>query len=98
MAYDPTPALLLLGRIIDALGLPTARITVGAGAGERDSLTFAFTITVAGPYGYSLLTVPHEIPRPDRDISMAIIGAIGTLFRAMARKSGVRFILNVGAP
>jgi predicted RNA-binding protein YlqC (UPF0109 family) len=91
IAYDPEPARILLARILEALSLVGATVTVGPGAGARDCLSFTFAIRVKDEYQFSILTMRHEIIRSERPLSMALIEAIGTLFRAIARKDGARF-------
>ena len=98
MAYDPAHVQMLLVRIMATLNLEGYAVTVGPGTGPRDCLTFTFDIRVKDSFDYSILTLAHEITRADRTLKMALISALGTLFRAIARRNGVRFHLNVGAP
>ena len=98
ISYDPEPARLLLVRILHALDFTGYEVAVSPGAGARDSLTFAFTIRPGNSDDNAVLRVPHEIELRDRTLRMALIDAIGTLFRAVARRGGVRFHVVVDAP
>ncbi len=84
IAYDPKRAHALLIRILVALGVG-ARVRVGPGNGPRQSLTFVFTIESAAPEDYAALV------RVDGEFGTTIVAALGTLFRAIAKKDGVRF-------
>lgn len=88
--YDTKPVEGLLVRILSELDLGDFFVTVGPGTGARDVLTFVFSIVVKDPLDVRILTV-----RPDPNSDETIVGAIGTLFRAIAKKNGVRFDLAV---
>ena len=87
--HDPEPQRALLSRVMEALLIAPAKIAVTPGTGPRRSLTFVFTIHVQKPADYRMLTVPED------EFSDPLIASIGTLFRAAARKMGVRYQVNV---
>jgi predicted RNA-binding protein YlqC (UPF0109 family) len=94
MSFDTTPARELLSRVLSNLSLDGFAIDVGPGSGIRDTLTFMFTIRVATDADHRELLRP----RNGRGRENTLIAAIGTLFRAIARKNGVAFELVVEAP
>lgn len=94
LTFDPEPARLLLSRVLLNLPLDGFAIDVGPGAGARDTLTFSFTIRVASDGDRRELLRPRKFEGREN----TVIAAIGTLFRAMARKSGVAFEITVEEP
>jgi predicted RNA-binding protein YlqC (UPF0109 family) len=87
LKHDPEPSFLLLERILDAFRVEDYDVGVSPGSGERDSLTFVFAVKVSVAW-YDFFTVPG------RDNPMTIAAALGTLFRAIAKKAGVRYQIN----
>lgn len=94
MRHKPEPARLLLVRLLEELYIGSFRVEVGPGTGPRSALTFVFAITVQDSRDYNALTVSAAEPRTDE----TIIGALGTLFRAIAKKNGVRYELAISLP
>ena len=99
VSHDPSEDIKLLCRVLSAVGLDLKSgfaVSVGSGYGPRKSLTFVFEIKVQTDEQYLQLTVPSEsyINRMTME-EATIIGAIGSLFRAIAMKSGVRYNLVV---
>lgn len=90
MSYDPQPTADLLSRILAELDLGEFLVRVGPGSGARNKLTFLFEILVRDGLDQRILTV-----RADPNADETIVGAIGTLFRAIAQKDGVRFDIKV---
>jgi predicted RNA-binding protein YlqC (UPF0109 family) len=84
--YDPGRVQVLLTRLLVALGIG-ASVRVGPGAGPRNSLTFVFTIKASAREDYSRLV------HVDVNFGSTIVAALGTLFRAIAKKDGVRFTI-----
>ena len=80
--------------MLEELDIGSFRVDVGPGAGPRSALTFVFAITVQDSSDYNALTVSPAEPRNDE----TIIGALGTLFRAIAKKNGVRYELAISLP
>jgi len=99
VSHDPSDDSKLLCRVLAAVGLDSNdgfSVSVGSGYGPRKSLTFVFEIKVQTDEQYLALTVPSE-PYVNR-LTMeeaTVIGSVGTLFRAIAMKSGVRYNLVV---
>jgi predicted RNA-binding protein YlqC (UPF0109 family) len=88
--YDAEPARELLGRVLAAMDLGEFAVDVGPGAGSRHALTFVFTVRVKDVRDQLALTNPIDPNSPD-----TLVGALGTLFRAIAKKDGVRMNLVV---
>lgn len=95
--FDPKPALDFLAKLLYAFGIAVP-ITVGPGSGPRNSLTFEFIIWTTTRAAYRELTVPPDDDPDSVFYDMTIIGAIGTLMRACAKKSGVRFVIVAEEP
>ncbi len=91
--HDPSPSQALLVRILEELAIDLFTVSVGPGSGPRNTLTFLFEIFVRDVADYNALTVS-----PFPDSSETIVGALGTLFRAIAKKNGVRFDIAVASP
>lgn len=87
LEHDPRPALALLNSTLGALD-HHANVGVGPGSGPRNTLTFVFRIA-AGADAYDALTAPFN------GSGCTIIAAIGTLFRAIAKKNGVNYVISV---
>jgi len=92
LRFDPEPSRALLSRILEELAIDSFAVLVGPGTEPRRSLTFVFSIQVKDAADYNVLTVA-----PDSS-SETIVGALGTLFRAIAKKNGVRFVITVEKP
>ena len=82
--YDPIPARDLLRRILSALGVAEFSVEVNPGSGPRESLFFEFEVKIPDGKIAADLTIGEED-------EISVIGAIGTLFRAIAKTNGVRF-------
>ena len=91
--HEVEPAAELLKRILAALDI-NATATVGPGKGARRELRFMFSIGVPDIETYRKLTVPRD----DSPGGETIIGAIGVIFRAIAKWSGVRYEVTVERP
>lgn len=89
MEYNVEPRKELLERILCELGLDGFAIRTGPGNGARDTLTFELAVNVATMRDYTRLTQPRG------ETGVAIEAAIGTLFRAIARKDGVNISIAV---
>jgi predicted RNA-binding protein YlqC (UPF0109 family) len=88
--FDAEPFRKLLVRLLEELQIASPTVRVGPGSGSRQILTFLFEIEAA-PSDFTFLTVPHS-GNEDRQ---TIIASIGTIFRAAARHTGVRFDVTV---
>lgn len=92
--HDPAPAAELLGRILAELSIGDFMVETEPGeAGEL--LAFNLTIRVRQFADYNALTVAPGSPSPVVVTSETLVGALGTLFRAIAKKIGVRYDLVV---
>ena len=86
--YDPTPAKDMLLRILNALkAADVITVTVGPGAGPRTSLSFNFDVKIPDRKAAEALTASTG--------GVSTVGAIGTLFRAIAKQAGVRFQIRL---
>lgn len=83
--YDPRPARELLARWLAALGVSDFEVDVGPGTGPRRSLFFNFEVKVPDREAIAKLTTPRG------EAGLFLIGALGTLFRAIAKQNGLRF-------
>lgn len=93
-AYDAGPARKLLEDILTELGLGQFAIEVlSKPFSESGPLQYRFEIILRTEEDYAALTVP-EPSNPNA----TTIGALGTLFRARARKDGVVIDLEVKRP
>ena len=86
--YDPQPAAAVLKDWLEALGLENFTVEVSPGKGPRTELSYTFEIK----------TRNHELAtalklRGDRGLS--VIGAIGTLIRAIGKQNGVHLQLDI---
>jgi predicted RNA-binding protein YlqC (UPF0109 family) len=88
--YDPAPEVELLHRVLSHIGLNGFSVKVGPPDHPVDTLTFRFEIQLLTPGDVRVLMRPGD--------EEPLIGAIGTLFRAMARKIGVAFEFVVTEP
>jgi predicted RNA-binding protein YlqC (UPF0109 family) len=93
--HDPQPARELLCRVLSSLDVGAFAVTVGPGPGPRNSLTFLFEISLHDAVDYKRLTVPVQHVSCE---NATIVAALGTLFRAIAKKNGVRYNLTVKEP
>ncbi len=90
VTHDPRPHRDLLCRILEAIGCSVFGVEVGPGNGARHSLTFIFTVRI--PVSAELERIKSAIHADGRkDDDLTIANAIETLFRAIAKKSGVRY-------
>ncbi len=95
VSYDPRPAVELLNRLLASLDLGEFAVAHGPGDGVRQSLTYLFAIKLREERDVAALTASREIEGPGRREPQTLIGALGTLFRAIAKKEGVRITLSV---
>lgn len=91
MRFDPEPARELLVRVLQELAIGDFLVEVGPGVGERRALMFEFTITVRDQRDANVLLAHHV----DEDNANSLVETLGTLFRAIAKKNGVRFEVKV---
>lgn len=105
VGFDPRPTLKLLARILMGLGFANAIVEAGPGVGARQSLSFNFTIKLESLADYDRLLretkvviFPPTADKPEKAITMRPIEALGTLFRAIAKRLGVRFNLTAEDP
>jgi predicted RNA-binding protein YlqC (UPF0109 family) len=89
--YDPRPARDLLCRWLSALGVEDFSVEIDSGAGPRRSLFFNFDVKIRDRAKAESLT--HSAPHVPGDLS--VVGALGTIFRAIAKQSGVRFQIRL---
>lgn len=89
-SYDPTPACDLLIRLLEGLGIGQYAVESKQDATAINPLRYEFNILVRDREDYLLLTAYEK----DRD-GQTIISALGTLFRAIANRDGVRIQLEV---
>jgi hypothetical protein len=92
ISYEPEPIRALLERLIAELAVANYRVTVDTGTGPRDLLTFIFRVHVKDAADALDLTTA----KPPNGLTT--IGAISTLFRAIARKNGVDFLVALSHP
>jgi predicted RNA-binding protein YlqC (UPF0109 family) len=92
MEYDPQPEVQLLHAALSHCSISGFRISTEPPDHPVDTLTFRFEIGVLTSADYSLLVGPGP------EGTEPLIGSIGTLFRAMARKIGVAFEFTVVEP
>lgn len=92
LKFDPKPHCDLLRRLMVAYQIPCT-VSVGPGNGERDMLSYEFTITVvAGEFDfYGALTKPPLAAYGEK----TILNSIDTIFRGIALFNGVRFQVAV---
>ena len=95
VTYDPQAAKGLLERLLEALELGEYAVTVGPGISPRHYLNFVFKVHVRFRTDYAYLITPDN---PQLASDMTVVGAIGTIFRAIAKQAGVRFTLIVEEP
>jgi predicted RNA-binding protein YlqC (UPF0109 family) len=109
--HDPRPARDLLCRILEAIGATQFSVEVGPGTGARSSLLFIFTIRPRDSDDHARLITPRRVvvrpalpecgkypARPERAIESTFLAAVGTLFRAISRKTGARYSVAVVPP
>jgi predicted RNA-binding protein YlqC (UPF0109 family) len=92
MDYDPTAANELLTRILTNSNVGTFGVAVEKSFGSDGMLTFTFLIRLREAGDYEELTVPAK------GQTETLVGSIGTLFRAVAKKAGVEFEIAVEKP
>ena len=83
-AYDPAPAVKLLERLLLAIGVGEFRVEAREMGRERGWLRHQLVVYTRDDDDYRLLTV-----RPSTTDTQTIVEALGTLFRAAAKKAGV---------
>lgn len=88
LEYDPRPAREVLCRWLEALGVEKFSVEVGPGDGARTSLSYNFNVKIPDREKAESLTKSTE-----GDLS--IVGALGTLFRAVSKQAGVRFQIRL---
>jgi len=88
LKYDPTAARELLVRWLSALGLSEFDLSVTPGEGPRRSLFFNFDVACANRAEAEAL-----FATPEGETS--IVGALGTLWRAISKQAGVRFQIRL---
>lgn len=86
--YDPAPIRKLLAGFLEALGVQDATIDVNSGEGPTTKLRFNFVIDIPE------VEVAEGLTKVN-DYGLTIIGALGTLFRAIANQQGVKFQVNL---
>lgn len=86
--YDPSPACSVLQEWLEALGLEDFTVEVGPGEGPRTELSYTFQIKIQDKTLATALTL-----KGDKGIS--VIGAIGTLIRAIGKQNGVKLQLDI---
>ena len=92
--YDPRPARDLLCRWLTFVGADEFSVKINTGPGPRRSLFFNFDVKIASRPKAEALTHPG---RGDEE-GFSTIGALGTLFRAIARQNGVRLQITLVDP
>lgn len=90
--YDPQPAQDLLYRILSAMELGAFSVNVAEDLTRRPLLAFIYEVRVLLTEDYAKLVGPQLNDRGN------VISAIGSLFRARAKKDGVYIQLNVIKP
>jgi predicted RNA-binding protein YlqC (UPF0109 family) len=93
--HDPAPAAELLGRILAELSIGDYMVETEQGQTVDMLLAFNLTIRVRQFADYNALTVAPGSTSPVVVTSETLVGALGTLFRAIAKKIGVRYDLVV---
>lgn len=83
ISYDPREARDVLCRWLTALGVEVFAVEVGPGLGARTNLSYIFNVKIADRAKAESLTATTG--------ELSIIGAIGTLMRAVANNAGVKF-------
>ncbi len=104
LTYDCTRVQSLLERVLVALGFGDVEVDVGPSKGPQFSLSFAFKLIAHEAATRERLINPVKIvifpatdEKPEKAIEMRLVEALGTLFRAIARKDGVKFSIAVEA-
>ncbi len=96
--YDVRPARELLERIVAGLNVGEHAVNAvlrdPGDPANNTAMVFRFTILVRAHDDYDVFLVSPFETRPGRE-SANIVGAIGTLFRAIASTEGVRFEVAV---
>lgn len=92
--YDPTPAINVLLTILGHMGIGQHHVAALRQDQEPDQAFVEFNIFVRDPDSYKALTTPPAFDHHDQ----TAIGALGTLFRAMANKVGIKCQLEVVLP
>lgn len=93
--YDIADPVVLLMRVLGELGIHEVTIDTAKDAPTRhiETPTYRFKIIVRSLDDFARLTVPTGAG-PDGP-GETLVGALGTLFRARAKKDGVKFDLGV---
>lgn len=86
--HNPEPQRLLLARLLEECDLAAFRVDVVSR--PSSNLSFELRVVVTSPDDYSTLTVPE-----DSRSTETLVGAIGTLFRAIGKNLGVEFEVAV---
>lgn len=102
LTYDPERARALLDRLVTALGVTGHLVTADKPNGPQFSLSFTFTIHTANTADRErlinttkIVIFPQTAEKPEKAIEMRVVEALGTLFRAIARKDGVKLSIAV---
>lgn len=88
-SYEHGPTMVLLAKLLDAFGFGYS-LEAFPSPGQPDTLTFVFMVTPRSVAVYRILTVP-----PEGQDGLTLIESIGCLFRAIARKDGICFHVEV---
>lgn len=90
--YNPEPAKTRLEEVLVCVGVQEFKIGSTCLRPDMDgTLRFEFSIQVRTEDDYNLLTVAPQIGNDDA----TVIGAIGTIFRAGARRDGIKSAVTV---
>ena len=87
--HDPKKSAELLRRILVAMGISDFRIEVGPDSIARHGLSFVFTIHTTDYFAGILLRFFEDDP------GESLVTVMGTLWRAIAMRQGVRYQINV---
>lgn len=93
MHYDTEPARLLLIRCLEKLDLAGFGVACGPGGGARHMLTFEFSIHLMTESDNGRL-----IQQGPPDGFTTLLAALGTIFRAIGRKAGVKIEIVITRP
>jgi predicted RNA-binding protein YlqC (UPF0109 family) len=93
LTYDIAPAATLLERCLSNLDLTAFCVEAGPGNDTERMLTFTLKLKLMFASDYSALVRPGN---PDGETTL--IGALGTLFRAIGRKDGVKIEIALAEP
>lgn len=89
LMHDPKPARDLLSRLIAEFVEDEFAVEIAPPNGPVNNLSFTFKVRVRDAADYRRLTIPKTAD------GYAIVSALGTLFRAIAKKAGARYQIDV---